>query len=80
MTIVFSKSPVKLWSDAFVAGGIRSVYRYTYGTCTVVGFIFERQRSDLPMHVGAIFANLQPLPKLGAWHGSERKSSKTRIS
>ena len=80
MAIILSKSPAKLWSDAFVSYGVRSVYRYTYGTCTAVRFIFGRQRTDLPMHVGAIFADLQPLPNLGAWHGSERRSSKTRIS
>ncbi|KAI0278329.1 Alpha/Beta hydrolase protein [Russula aff. rugulosa BPL654] len=42
--------PAKLWSDAFVSSGIRSVYRYTYG---------------------AMFADLQPFPDLGVWHGSE---------
>jgi hypothetical protein len=82
VAIVLSKSPAKLWSDAFVSHGVRSVYRYTYGTCTAVPFISERQRhgTDLPMHIGAIFANLQPVPNLGVWHGSECKSSISRIS
>ncbi|KAI0300093.1 Carboxylesterase [Multifurca ochricompacta] len=48
--IVHSKSPAKLWSDAFVSSGIKSVYRYTYG---------------------AVFADMQPFPNAGAWHGSE---------
>ncbi|KAI0275868.1 Alpha/Beta hydrolase protein [Russula aff. rugulosa BPL654] len=47
---ILSRCPTKLWSDAFVSSGIRSVYRYTYG---------------------AIFADLQPFPDLGVWHGSE---------
>jgi len=79
VAIVPSKSPVKLWSDAFVSRGIRSVYRYTYGTHTAVPFISERRRADLPMHIGAIFADLQPVPNLGAWHGSECKSPMSRI-
>jgi hypothetical protein len=78
--IVLSKSPAKLWSDAFVSSGVRSVYRYTYGTRTAVPFLSERQRTDLPMHIGAIFADLQPVPNLGVWHGSECKSSMSRIS
>ena len=78
MANVLSKSTAKLWSDAFVSSGIKSVYRYTYGTCTVVGFLSERQRTDLAMHIGASFPNLQPLPDLGVWHGSERKSSMSR--
>jgi hypothetical protein len=80
VAIVLSKSPAKLWSDAFVSCGVRSVYRYTYGTRTAFPFISERQRTDLPMHIGAIFANLQPVPNLGVWHGSECKSSISRIS
>jgi hypothetical protein len=80
VAIVLSKSPAKLWSDALVSSGVRSVYRYTYGTRTAVPFISERQRTDLPMHVGAIFANIQPLPDLGVWHSSECKSSMSRIS
>ena len=80
MIIALSKSPTKLWSDAFVLSGVRSVYRYTYGTRTAVPFIFERQRADLPMYIGATFADLQPLPNLGAWHGSECKSSMSRVS
>ena len=80
MAILLSKSPIKLWSDAFVSSGVRSVYRYTYGTCTGISFISERQRTDLPMHIGAIFADLQPLPNLGAFHGSECKSSMSCIS
>ena len=80
MAILLSKSPIKLWSDAFVSSGVRSVYRYTYGTCTVVPFFSERQRTDVPIHVGATFANLQPVPDLGVWHGSECKSSMSRIS
>ncbi|KAF8504324.1 Alpha/Beta hydrolase protein [Russula emetica] len=47
--IIF-RCPAKLWSDAFVSSGVRSVYRYTYG---------------------AIFPDLQRIPKLGAWHSSE---------
>jgi len=35
----------------------------------------KRECTDLPMHIGATFANLQPLPNLGVWHGSECKSS-----
>ena len=80
MTIVLSKSSTKLWSDAFVSSGIRSVYRYTYGERTVVPLIFERQRTDLHMHIGALFANIQPVPNLGAYHGSECKSSVSCIS
>jgi len=44
------RCPVKLWSDAFVRSGIKSVYRYSYG---------------------AVFADLERLPNLGAYHGSE---------
>jgi len=80
VVIILTKSPTKLWSDAFVSCGVRSVYRYTYGTRTAVPFIPERQRTDLPMHIGAIFANIQPLPNLGAYHGSECKSFISRIS
>jgi hypothetical protein len=80
VAIMLSKSPTKLWSDAFVSSGVWSVYRYTYGTCTAVPVISERQRTDLPMHIGAIFANLQPVPNLGVWHGSECKSSMSRKS
>jgi hypothetical protein len=80
LTIVISKSPAKLWSDAFVSSGIKSVYRYTYGTRTAVPLISERQRTDLLMHIGATFADSQKIPKLGAWHGSECKSSMSRIS
>jgi len=76
----FKKSPAKLWSDAFVSSGVRSVYRYTYGTRTAVPFILERQCTDPPTHIGATFANLQTVPNLGAWHGSECKSSMSRIS
>jgi hypothetical protein len=79
VAITLSKSPAKLWSDAFVSCGVRSVYRYTYGTCTTVPFISVRQHTDLLMHIGAIFANLQSLPNLGAWHGSECKSPMSRI-
>jgi hypothetical protein len=72
------KSPTKLWSDALVSScGVGSVHRYTYGTRTAVPFISERQRTDLPMHIGATFPNLQPIPNLGAWHGSECKSSES---
>jgi len=78
--IVFSKSPTKLWSDAFVSSGIRNVYRYTYGTRTAVPFISERQCTDLPMYIGAEFADLQFLPNLGVWHGSECKSSMSPAS
>ncbi len=80
MAIFLSISPAKLWSDAFVSYGVRSVYRYTYGTRTAVPFISERQRTDRPMHIGAMFANLQPVPNLRVWHGSECKSSISRIS
>src|SRR5258707_2290152 len=69
------KSPTKLWSDAFVSSGIKNVYRYTYGTPTAVPFISEKQRANLLLHIGATFANIQPLPNLGAWHGSECTSS-----
>jgi hypothetical protein len=31
--------------------------------------------TDLPIHIGAIFADLQAVPNLGTWHGSERKLS-----
>ena len=79
MAIILSKSPAKLWSDAFVTYGIGSVYRYTYGTRTTVAFIYESECTDA-MHIGATFANLQPLPNLGAWHSSECKSSMFRIS
>jgi len=47
---VWFRCLTKLWSDAFVTSGIKSVYRYTYG---------------------ATFANLQPFPNMGAYHGSE---------
>ena len=78
MAIVLPKSPIKLWSDAIVSSsGVGSAYRYTYGTCTAVRSISERQRTDLVMHIGATFANLQSLPNLGAWHGSECKLSKS---
>lgn len=30
---------------------------------------------DISIHLGAVFANLQPIPNLGAWHGSECGSS-----
>jgi len=30
---------------------------------------------DISIHLGAVFADLQPIPNLGAWHGSECKSS-----
>ena len=50
------------------------MYRYTYGKHAAVPVIFERRRTDSPMHIGAIFANLQPVPNLGAWDGSECKS------
>ena len=30
------KSPAKLWGDAFVRSGIKSVYRYSYGTLAEV--------------------------------------------
>jgi hypothetical protein len=43
VAILLSKSPAKLWSDAFVSSGIRSVYRYTYGMRTAVPFVSERQ-------------------------------------
>jgi hypothetical protein len=49
VAIVLSKSPAKLWGDAFVSSGIRNVYRYTYGTRTAVPFISERQCTDLPL-------------------------------
>jgi hypothetical protein len=69
-------SPAKLWSDAFVRSGIKNVYRYTYGTVfSGVLSIYERQSTNIPVHVGAEFADLQPLPDLGVWHGSECKSS-----
>lgn len=69
-------SPAKLWSDAFVRSGIKNVYRYTYGTAfSGVIFIYVRQSTDIPVHVGAVFADLQLVPNLGAWHGSECKSS-----
>jgi hypothetical protein len=78
---VLSKSPTKLWSDAFVLSfGVGSVYRYTYGTRTAVPFVSERQHTDLPMHIGATFANLQSIPNLRVWHGSECKSSISCIS
>ena len=81
MVIVLSKSPAKLWGDAFASSfGVGNVYRYTYGTRTAVPFISERQRTDLPIYIGAVFASLQPLPNLGAWHGSECKSSMSRKS
>ena len=77
-----SKSPTKLWSDAFVSSGVKSVYRYTYGMGTAVPFISQRQFTDLHIYVyiyvGAIFANLQFIPNLEAWHGSECKSSMSR--
>ena len=43
-------------------------------------FISERQSANLPMYIGAIFADIQPLPDLGAWHGSECKSPISCIS
>jgi hypothetical protein len=52
------------------------------GILTVRAQLFRsslRRRADLPMHIGAIFADLQLVPNLGAWHGSERKSSMSRI-
>ena len=55
------------------------MYRYTYGTCTVVLFVSERQRTGLPMHTGATFPDLQPIPNLGAWHASECKPPMLRI-
>jgi hypothetical protein len=70
---MLSKSPTKLWSDAFASCGVGNVYRYTYGMRTAVPFISERQRADLSMHIGATFANLQSIPNLGAWHSSECK-------
>ena len=51
MAIFLLNSPAKLWSDAFVSSGIRSVYRYTYGTRTAIPFISRRRRTDLPMHI-----------------------------
>ena len=72
------KSPAKLWSEAFVRSGIKSVYRYSYGALVVV--IFERQSINRPTHIGAVFADLEHLPNLGAYHGSECKSFISRIS
>jgi hypothetical protein len=37
--------------------------------------VFEGQDIDAPIHLGAVFSDLQPYPNLGAWHGSECKSS-----
>jgi hypothetical protein len=31
-----SNSPAKLWSEAFVLNGVKSVYRYTYGISSAV--------------------------------------------
>ena len=56
------------------------MYRYTYGTRTAIPFISTRRRADPPMHVGAIFDDLQPIPNLGAWHGSEGKTSMSIMS
>jgi len=81
VVIVLSKSPAKLWGDAFASSfGVGNAYRYTYGTRTAGPFISERQRTDLPMYIGATFANLQSIPDLGVWHGSECKSSMSRKS
>ena len=72
------KSPAKLWSEAFVRSGIKSVYRYSYGALVVI--ISERQSTNQPMHIGAVFADLEHLPNLGAYHGSEGKLFIPRIS
>jgi hypothetical protein len=58
------------------------------GACTGIRTVRSQQfdlslrgkRTDLAMHIGATFANLQSIPDLGVWHGSECKSSMSRIS
>ena len=72
ITNMYSKSPASLWSDASVSSGFRSVYRYTYGM--FIPSASEGKAIDAPIHLGAVFADLQPYPNLGAWHGSECKS------
>ena len=41
-------------------------------------YLSLRQSAYLPTHIGAAFADLQPLPDLGVWHTSECKSSMSR--
>jgi hypothetical protein len=36
--------------------------------------VSESKDIDMSIHLGAMFPDLQPLPGLGAWHGSECKS------
>ena len=50
------------------------------GTHTVhrLFYLSLRQSAYLPTHIGAAFADLQPLPDLGVWHTSECKSSMSR--
>ena len=63
--------------------GVMHLCQVGSGACTgmhlryvqAISFISERQRTDLSMHIGAIFADLPPLPNLGVFHGSECKSS-----
>ena len=74
------KSPVKLWSDAFVSTGVKNVYRYTYGMFTAILSASESKDIDAPIYLGAVFADLQPLPNLGAFHGSDCKSPISRHS
>jgi hypothetical protein len=57
-----------------VSSGVKSVYRYTYGMLTEVLFASESKDIDAPVHLGAVFAELQPLPDIGAFHGSDCKS------
>jgi hypothetical protein len=36
--------------------------------------VSESKDVDMSIHLGAVFPDLQPIPGLGAWHGSECKS------
>ena len=67
------KSPAKLWSDAIVSSGIRSVYRYTYGTRTAIPFISERRRTDYPCIKVQYLPSCSPSPIWG--RGTAQKVS-----
>jgi hypothetical protein len=43
--------------------------------CSHVSSAPENEDGDALIHSGATFADLQLLPNLGAWHGSECKST-----
>ena len=65
--------------------GVMHLCHVGSGACTGILTVRVQQfhlslRGSVLMHIGAIFANIQPLPNLGAYHASECKSSMSLLS